>query len=115
VSALTGRPVYRDIAMTGELTLRGRLLPVGGLKEKILAAHRGGIKKVVIPKENQKDLKDIPATVAKQIEIVFAEHMDEVLPHALILNEGDSLFQESDIPFEIMSKDVDGEQPTALI
>ena len=115
VSALTGRPVYRDIAMTGELTLRGRLLPVGGLKEKILAAHRGGIKKIVIPKENQKDLKDIPATVAKQVEVVFAEHMDEVLPHALILNEGDSLFQESDIPFEIMSKDVDGEQPTALI
>ncbi|MEE8429941.1 MAG: endopeptidase La [Candidatus Desulfatibia sp.] len=115
VSALTKRPVYRDIAMTGELTLRGRLLPVGGLKEKILAAHRGGIKKVVIPKENQKDLKDIPTTVAKQIEIVFAEHMDEVLPQALILNEGDKLFQESDIPFEIMSKDVDGEQPTALI
>ncbi len=115
VSALTGRPVYRDIAMTGELTLRGRLLPVGGLKEKILAAHRGGIKKIVIPKENQKDLKDIPATVAKQVEIVFAEHMDEVLPQALILNEGDTLFQKSDIPFEIMSKDVDGEQPTALI
>ena len=115
VSALTGRPVYRDIAMTGELTLRGRLLPVGGLKEKILAAHRGGIKKIVIPKENQKDLEDIPATVAKQVEIVFAEHMDEVLPHALILNEGDTLFQKSDIPFEIMSKDVDGEQPTALI
>jgi ATP-dependent Lon protease len=115
VSALTGRPVYRDIAMTGELTLRGRLLPVGGLKEKILAAHRGGIKKIVIPKENQKDLNDIPATVAKQVEIVFAEHMDEVLPQALILNEGDTLFQKSDIPFEIMSKDVDGEQPTALI
>ena len=115
VSALTGRPVYRDIAMTGELTLRGRILPVGGLKEKILAAHRGGIKKVVIPKENQKDLKDIPATVSKQVEIVFAEHMDEVLPQALILSEGDKLFQESDIPFEIMAKDVDGEQPTALI
>ncbi|NQT70856.1 MAG: endopeptidase La [Desulfobacteraceae bacterium] len=115
VSALTRRPVYRDIAMTGELTLRGRILPVGGLKDKILAAHRGGIKKIVIPKENQKDLKDIPTTVSKQVEIVFAEHMDEVLPQALILNEGDTLFQESDIPFEIMAKDVDGEQPTALI
>ncbi len=115
VSALTGRPVYRDIAMTGELTLRGRLLPVGGLKEKILAAHRGGIKKVVIPKENQKDLKDIPATVAKQVEIVFAEHMDEVLPQALILNEGDKLFQENYIPFETISKDLEGAQPTALI
>jgi len=114
VSALAKRPVHRDIAMTGELTLRGRLLPVGGLKEKILAAHRGGIKKVVIPKENEKDLKDIPAIVAKQIEIVFAEHMDEVLPHALILGEGDTLFRESDIPFEIASKDID-QQPTALI
>jgi len=114
VSALAKRPVHRDIAMTGELTLRGRLLPVGGLKEKILAAHRGGIKKVVIPKENEKDLRDIPAIVAKQIEIVFAEHMDEVLPHALILGEGDTLFRESDIPFEIASKDID-QQPTALI
>jgi ATP-dependent Lon protease len=110
VSALTKRPVHRNIAMSGEITLRGRLLPVGGLKEKILAAHRGGIIKVVIPKENEKDLKDIPASVAKQVEIVFAEHMDEVLPHALILNDGDTLFTESDIPFEIMSKDRDEKQ-----
>ncbi len=114
VSALAKRPVRRDIAMTGELTLRGRILPVGGLKEKILAAHRGGIQKVVIPKENEKDLKDIPPIIAKQIEIVFAEHMDEVLPHALILGEGDTLFKESDIPFEIQSKEVDPQQ-TALI
>jgi ATP-dependent Lon protease len=64
----------------------------------------------VIPKENEKDLKDIPASVAKQVEIVFAEHMDEVLPHALILNDGDTLFTESDIPFEIMSKDRDEKQ-----
>lgn len=115
VSALAKRPVRRDVAMTGEITLRGRVLPVGGLKEKILAAHRGGIKKVVIPKENQKDLKDIPPTVAKQVEIVFAEHMDEVLPHALILDEGDSLFKKHDVPFDIRPKDTDQSQPTHLI
>jgi ATP-dependent Lon protease len=80
VSILTRRPVRRDIAMTGELTLRGRVLPIGGLKEKILAAHRGGIRKIVIPKENKKDLRDIPAEIAKQLEIVAVEHMDEVLP-----------------------------------
>jgi ATP-dependent Lon protease len=66
VSALTKLPVHRDIAMTGEITLRGRILPIGGLKEKILAAHRGGIKKVIIPKENEKDLKDIPKAITKQ-------------------------------------------------
>jgi len=115
VSALTKRPVHREIAMTGEITLRGRLLPVGGLKEKILAAHRGGIKKVVIPKENEKDLRDIPTSVAKQMEFVFAEHMDEVLPHALIIDEGDTLFTESDIPFEIMSKDRDEKEHPHLI
>jgi len=100
VSAITKKPVSREIAMTGEITLRGHVLPIGGLKEKILAAHRGGIKKVLIPKENEKDLQDIPATVSKQIEIVLVEHMDEVLPHALIINSEDTLFKESDIPFE---------------
>jgi ATP-dependent Lon protease len=115
VSALLKRPVYHDIAMTGEITLRGRVLPIGGLKEKILAAHRGGVKKVLIPKENKKDLKDIPATVLKEVEIVLVEHMDEVLPHSLILNEGDTLFKENDMPFDIMKKDVDLEQPSALI
>ena len=103
VSTLTKRPVYRDVAMTGEITLRGRILPIGGLKEKILAAHRGGITKVIIPKENEKDLKDIPTSVQKQIEIALVEHMDEVLTHALILGEGDILFKEPDIPFEIMA------------
>lgn len=106
VSALAKRPVYRDIAMTGEITLRGRVLPIGGLKEKILAAHRGGIKKVIVPKENEKDLKDIPKSISKQIEIIIVEHMDEVLSHSLILNEGDSLFQEVDIPLEINAEDV---------
>lgn len=105
ISALTRRPVFRDIAMTGEITLRGRILPIGGLKEKILAAHRGGIKKVIIPKENEKDLKDIPSTISKQIDIVTADHMDEVLPHALILGAGEKLFKENDISLEISVKD----------
>ena len=115
VSALTKRPVRHDIAMTGEITLRGRVLTIGGLKEKILAAHRGGVKKVIIPKENEKDLKDIPATVLKAIEIVSVEHMDEVLPHALILEEGDALFKGHDIPFDMMTKDMDPDQRSALI
>ncbi|MGD2270094.1 MAG: endopeptidase La [Desulfobacterales bacterium] len=105
VSALTKRPVYRDVAMTGEITLRGRILPVGGLKEKILAAHRGGIKKVIIPKENEKDLKDIPKTISKQIEIVLAEHMDEVLFHAVILGKGEALFKNVDTAFEISTQE----------
>jgi len=94
VSSLTKRPVYRDVAMTGEITLRGRILPIGGLKEKILAAHRGEIKKVLVPKENEKDLKDIPASISKQIEINLVENMDEVLSQALILQEGETLFHQ---------------------
>jgi len=105
VSALTKRPVYRDVAMTGEITLRGRVLPIGGLKEKILAAHRGGIKKVLIPKENEKDLRDIPKVISKQLKIILVEHMDEVLSHALILGKGDTLFKKHDIPLEITSSD----------
>jgi len=111
ISALTRRPVFRDIAMTGEITLRGRILPIGGLKEKILAAHRGGIKKVIIPKENEKDLKDIPSTISKQIDIVTADHMDEVLSHALILGEGEKLFKESDISLDISAEDHEKRPP----
>jgi ATP-dependent Lon protease len=84
VSLLTGIPVRRDIAMTGEVTLRGRVLPIGGLKEKLLAALRGGIKKVLIPEENVQDLADIPANVKNGLEIVPVSRMDEVLKHALI-------------------------------
>ncbi|MFZ5569428.1 MAG: endopeptidase La [Thermodesulfobacteriota bacterium] len=102
VSALTQRTVRRDVAMTGEITLRGRVLPIGGLKEKILAAHRGEIKTVLIPKENEKDLKEIPTAISKQIKIITVEHMDEVLEHALILKEGETLFQEVGNPFEFM-------------
>jgi ATP-dependent Lon protease len=116
VSALTKRPVYRDIAMTGEITLRGRILAIGGLKEKILAAHRGGIKKVIIPKENENDIKEIPSIILKQIDIVLADHMDDVLSYSLILNEGDTLFKKDDIPFEMMiPKSKKFDQETAII
>ncbi|HHY83512.1 MAG TPA: endopeptidase La [Clostridiales bacterium] len=83
ISALTEIPVRSDVAMTGEITLRGRILPIGGLKEKILAAHRAGIKKVIIPLENKRDLDEIPDNVKRKVEIVLAENMDEVLSHAL--------------------------------
>jgi ATP-dependent Lon protease len=104
VSAITKRAVHRDIAMTGEITLRGRVLPIGGLKEKIIAAHRGGIKKILIPKENEKDLRDVPNSISKQLEIITVEHMDEVLGYALIQEEGDVLFKKVDIPFEIAAE-----------
>jgi ATP-dependent Lon protease len=104
VSALSRRPVYRDLAMTGEITLRGRILPIGGLKEKILAAHRGGIKKVLIPKENEKDIKDIPKSISKQLEIIPVEHMDEVLSYSLIVGKDETLFQNSDMAFEMPSE-----------
>lgn len=84
VSVITGIPVRRDVAMTGEITLRGRVLPIGGLKEKLLAALRGGIKKVLIPEENAKDLADIPANVKNALEIVPVSRMDEVLANALV-------------------------------
>ncbi len=83
ISTLTGIPVRRDVAMTGEVTLRGRVLPIGGLKEKLLAALRGGITKVLIPAENEKDLAEIPATIRDGLEIVPVSHVDEVLGHAL--------------------------------
>ncbi len=85
-SALLKVPVRKDVAMTGEITLRGRVLPIGGLKEKILAAHRGKIKKILIPSENEKDLKEIPKKILKDLEIVKVEHMDEVLKEALVLD-----------------------------
>ena len=84
VSMLTGIPVRRDIAMTGEITLRGRVLPIGGLKEKLLAALRGGIKKVLIPEDNVKDLAEIPNSVKNGLEIVPVSRMEEVLAHALV-------------------------------
>ncbi|WP_037477521.1 endopeptidase La [Sphingobium sp. ba1] len=84
VSTLTGIPVHKDVAMTGEVTLRGRVLPIGGLKEKLLAALRGGIKTVLIPQENEKDLTEIPANIRDGLEIVPVSHVDEVLARALM-------------------------------
>ncbi|WP_276352861.1 endopeptidase La [Cohnella caldifontis] len=83
ISALTNRPVSREVAMTGEITLRGRVLPIGGLKEKSLAAHRAGIRKVLIPKDNERDLRDVPESVREDLTFIPVSHMDEVLVHAL--------------------------------
>jgi ATP-dependent Lon protease len=84
-SALTGIPVRANIAMTGEITLRGRVLPIGGLKEKLIAALRGGIETVLIPKENERELKEVSAKIKRGLEIRLVEHMDEVLQHALCM------------------------------
>jgi ATP-dependent Lon protease len=84
VSVMTGIPVRKDVAMTGEITLRGRVLPIGGLKEKLLAALRGGIKKVLIPEENAKDLAEIPDNVKNNMEIIPVSRMGEVIKHALV-------------------------------
>ena len=93
-SALLKIPVRKNVAMTGEITLRGRVLPIGGLKEKLLAAHRAEIDTILIPKENQKDLKEIPRRVLNALRIVLVEHMDEVLREALALSDPDALFGE---------------------
>ncbi len=93
-SALLKIPVHRDVAMTGEITLRGRVLPIGGLKEKIIAAHRHQMKTVLIPRDNEKDIKEIPARILKAVELVPVDHMDEVLKRALVLDDPESLFKE---------------------
>jgi ATP-dependent Lon protease len=103
VSALMKIPVHNDLAMTGEITLRGSVLPIGGLKEKILAAHRAGIKKVLIPAENEKDIEEIPATVLKTVELELVSHMDQVLKKALILDHPDDLFRKASV--ETQAKD----------
>jgi ATP-dependent Lon protease len=84
VSALTGRAIRREVGMTGEITLRGRVLPIGGLKEKTLAAHRAGLTKIIIPKDNEKDIEDIPETIRNDLQFVIVSHVDEVLSHALV-------------------------------
>jgi ATP-dependent Lon protease len=89
ISALTGRPVRHDVAMTGEITLRGRILPVGGLREKILAAHRAGLKTVFVPERNRRDMTEIPKRLWAQMEIVFVGSMDEVVSAVLLPAKGD--------------------------
>ncbi len=83
VSALTKTPAHREVGMTGEITLRGRVLEIGGVKEKVIAAHRAGLKTVILPKDNKKDLEDVPQKIKKDIKLIFASHMDEVLGYAL--------------------------------
>ncbi|PHB23956.1 endopeptidase La [Bacillus pseudomycoides] len=84
ISALTGVPVGKEVGMTGEITLRGRVLPIGGLKEKTLSAHRAGLTKIILPAENEKDLDDIPESVKENLTFVLVSHLDEVLEHALV-------------------------------
>ena len=99
-SALTRVPVKSNVAMTGEITLRGRVLPIGGLKEKMIAAHRGGIDTILIPKENEKDLAEIPQNVKRNLQIIPVEHMDEVLVNALAVPDPTTFLREGDHEFE---------------
>ena len=102
-SALLRKPIRKDLAMTGEITLRGRILSIGGLKEKIIAAHRTGIERVLIPKENMKDIEEIPQKVLKKVELIPVDHMDSVLKEAFVLQEGEELFlsEEAFQPFTL--------------
>lgn len=84
VSVMTGVAVRKDVAMTGEITLRGRVLPIGGLKEKLLAAHRGGLRRVLIPKDNERELSEIPDNIKRVLEIIPVATVDEVLANALV-------------------------------
>jgi ATP-dependent Lon protease len=113
VSVLTGIPVRKDIAMTGEVTLRGRVLPIGGLKEKLLAALRGGIKKVLIPEENAKDLADIPDNVKNNLEIVPVSRVGEVLKHALVRQPEPIEWTEPEAPANVPAVDDEAGATTA--
>jgi ATP-dependent Lon protease len=116
ISALIKVAVKRDVAMTGEITLRGRVLPIGGLKEKIIAAHRHQIKLVVIPRENEKDIKEIPARILKVVELVPVDHMDEVLKLAMAVEDPESLFK-TPTPPPVTTEPAyvaEGEQPPTL-
>jgi ATP-dependent Lon protease len=111
-SALCRVAVRNDLAMTGEITLRGRVLPIGGLKEKILAAHRGGVKIVLIPKENAKDVDDIPAAILKNVTLIQVEHMDQVLRQALVLADPDAFFKGPPVAMEYAAE---GESKEELV
>ena len=112
ISALVQKEVKKDVAMTGEITLRGRILPIGGLKEKILAAHRGGVNTVLIPDENEKDLNDIPKEIKKDIDIVSVKHMDEVISHAI--KSKDEILKDLVLPDMPVDVDIDDEKPLNL-
>lgn len=96
VSSLTDVPIARNVGMTGEITIRGRILPIGGLKEKSLAAHRAGLTKILVPLENKKDIDDIPESIREELEIVVVDHMDDVLKHALVHREKEAYRDESE-------------------
>jgi ATP-dependent Lon protease len=104
VSALLKYPVDRQLAMTGEITLRGRVLPIGGLTEKLLAAKRGNITRILLPAENEKDLEEVPAKIRNHLDITFVDHVDDVLAKALILPEEEQLFK--NVPLETILKNV---------
>jgi ATP-dependent Lon protease len=127
VSALTGIPVRKDVAMTGEITLRGRVLPIGGLKSKILAAHLSGAKAVILPQKNEKDLRDIPEEIRKQMKLILVDSMDQVLEHALrrrpqalkppkaeVIKPGDPLDESPSAPGKVTRGFPPAEQPTAV-
>jgi ATP-dependent Lon protease len=116
VSALTRIPVSKDVAMTGEITLRGRVLPIGGLKDKVLAAHRGGIKTVILPEENKKDIRDIPKVVRNAVTLVVVSHMDQVIPIALskdLAVEGSENLSDPLLELLIAKKDDEAAEPEA--
>jgi len=114
-SALTRVPIRSNIAMTGEITLRGRVLPIGGLKEKMIAALRGGIDTVLIPKENEKDLPDIPSGIKRGLQIISVEHMDQVLVAALALQSPETFLQEGDHQFDDIHEVPLGERGTVEV
>jgi ATP-dependent Lon protease len=107
VSALTKVPVRKDVAMTGEITLRGRVLPIGGLKEKALAAHRGGTRTILIPKDNAKDVRDIPIKVRRELTIIPVDHIDEVLRHALVLANPEAFFRKPEVESSVLKPGID--------
>ncbi len=104
VSALIKKPVRHQLAMTGEITLRGRVLPIGGLTEKLLAAKRGNITTVLIPSDNERNLNDVPARILKKLTITPLEHMDDVLEHAILVQEGESVFK--NVPITSVFEDI---------
>jgi ATP-dependent Lon protease len=109
VSALLKAPVRHELAMTGEITLRGRILPIGGLTEKLLAAKRGNITHVLIPKENERDLNDVPVTIRKGLKIDLVDNMDEVLDYAIVIKDGKTLFKTNPASSVFSDTDASGE------